>query len=242
MNIYNYPRGSEWRKWDLHVHTPVSYENHFSRWDTYIKKLKEKAIEHGVEAVGITDYFSVNGYEKLLDECEEETKNTNPCIKLDNGKMLYLFPVVELRLENFTSDNESVNIHVVFSPDLLPSTIRSSFLEKLRIKYQSRILDCKEDDLIKIGNAEENNGRFDVNMDLASIHNSVKKHLIHKALKIISFSSSIFEDGIDRFQKILKESGIEDDKYLIIIANKGRGGLNAFIGMINLKVYPDLGI
>jgi ABC-type phosphate transport system ATPase subunit len=228
MNIYNYSRGSEWRKWDLHVHTPISYENHFSGWDTYIKKLKEKAIEHGVEVVGINDYFSVDGYEKLLDECEEETKNTNPCIKLDNGKMLYLFPVVELRLENFTSDNESVNIHVVFSPDLLPSTIRSSFLEKLRIKYQSRILDCKEDDLIKIGNAEENNGRFDVNMDLASIPNSGKKHLIHKALKIISFSRSIFEDGIDRFQKILKESGIEDDKYLIIIANKGRGGLDAF--------------
>jgi len=228
MNIYNYPRGSKWRKWDLHVHTPISYENHFSGWDTYIKKLKEKAIEHGVEVVGINDYFSVDGYEKLLDECEEKTKNTNPCIKLDNGKMLYLFPVVELRLENFTSDSESVNIHVVFSPDLLPSTIRSSFLEKLRIKYQSRILDCKEDDLIKIGNAEENNGRFDVNMDLASIPNSGKKHLIHKALKIISFSRPIFEDGIDGFQKILKESGIEDDKYLIIIANKGRGGLDAF--------------
>ena len=228
MNISNYPRGSEWRKWDLHVHTPISYENHFSGWDTYIKKLKEKAIEHGVEVVGINDYFSVDGYEKLLDECEEETKNTNPCIKLDNGKMLYLFPVVELRLENFTSDNESVNIHVVFSPDLLPSTVRSSFLEKLKIKYQSYNLNCKEDDLVKIGYAEENNGRFDVNMNLASIPNSGKKHLIHKALKIISFSSSIFEDGIDRFQKILKESGIEDDKYLIIIANKGRGGLDAF--------------
>ncbi|GAH32430.1 unnamed protein product [marine sediment metagenome] len=39
MNIYNYPRGSEWCKWDLHVHTPISYENHFSGWDTYIKKL-----------------------------------------------------------------------------------------------------------------------------------------------------------------------------------------------------------
>jgi ABC-type cobalamin/Fe3+-siderophores transport system ATPase subunit len=228
MNIYNYPIGSEWRKWDLHVHTPISYENHFSGWETYIKKLKEKAIKHGVEVVGINDYFSVDGYEKLLDECEEETKNTNPCIKLDNGKMLYLFPVVELRLENLTSDNESVNIHVVFSPNLLPSTIRSSFLEKLRIKYQSHTLNCKEDDLIKIGNAEENNGRFDVNIDLASFPNSGKKRLIHKALKIISFSSSIFEDGIDRFQKILKESGIEDDKYLIIIANKGRGGLDAF--------------
>jgi len=227
MNIYNYPRGSEWRKWDLHVHTPISYENHFSGWDTYIKKLKEKAIEHGVEAVGINDYFSVDGYEKLLDECEEETKNTNPCIKLDNGKMLYLFPVVELRLENFTRDNEAVNIHVVFSPDILPSTVRSSFLEKLKIKYQSCNLNCKEDDLVKIGYAEENNGRFNANLDLSSFSAQDKERLLHKALKIISFSNSIFEDGIEKFKNILKESGINDDKHLIIIANKGTGGLDA---------------
>ena len=227
MNIYNYPRGSEWRKWDLHVHTPISYKNHFSGWDTYIKKLKEKAIEHGVEVVGINDYFSVDGYEKLLDECEEETKNTNPRIKLDNGKMLYLFPVVELRLENFTSDNESVNIHVVFSPDLLPSTVRSSFLEKLKIKYQSYNLNCKEDDLIKIGYAEENNGRFTTNLDLSSFSAQDKERLIHKALRVISFSNSIFEDGIEKFKNILKKSGNENDKYLIIIANKGAGGLDA---------------
>lgn len=227
MNIYDYPRGSEWRKWDLHVHTPISYENHFSGWDTYIKKLKEKAIEHGVEVVGINDYFSVDGYEKLLDECEEETKNTNPCIKLDNGKILYLFPVVELRLENFTRDNEAVNIHVVFSPDILPSTVRSSFLEKLKIKYQSCNLNCKEDDLVKIGYAEENNGRFNANLDLSSFSAQDKERLLHKALKVISFSSSIFEDGIVKFKNILKESGINEDKHLIIIANKGTGGLDA---------------
>jgi len=110
----NYTKGSEWKKWDLHVHSPVSYENYFSGWDTYIKKLKEKAIEHGVEVAGINDYFSVDGYEKLLDECEEKTKKTNPCIKLGNGKRLYLFPVVKLRLENFASNNEAVNIHVIF--------------------------------------------------------------------------------------------------------------------------------
>ena len=224
----NYPIGSAWRKWDLHVHTPISYENHFNGWDNYIDRLKEKAIEHDIDVVGINDYFSVDGYEKLLEECEKQTKKKNPCIKLDNHKMLYLFPVIELRLENFTSDNESVNIHVVFSPELLPSTIRSSFLEKLEIKYQNLNLNCKTDDLIRIGFAEENNGNFEANMDLSSIPVPDKKRLINNALKIISFSSSIFEKGIESFQKILKESGIEDDKYLIIIANKGTGGLNAF--------------
>ena len=62
-----FTKGSEWRKWDLHVHTPVSYENHFSEWDTYIKKFKEKAVKHDIEVVGINDYFSVDGYEKQID-------------------------------------------------------------------------------------------------------------------------------------------------------------------------------
>ena len=59
----NVTRGSEWRKWDLHVHTPESYENNFSGWETYIEKLKEKALEHDITVVGLTDYFSVDGYE-----------------------------------------------------------------------------------------------------------------------------------------------------------------------------------
>ncbi len=228
MNNTKFKKGSEWRKWDLHVHTPVSYENDFDGWDTYIEKLKEKAVAHDVEVVGINDYFSVDGYERLLGECEKDSRKIRPCIKLSNDILLYLFPVVELRLENFTSDNESVNIHVVFSPDILPSTIRNSFLEKLTIKYQSFDLNCKADDLIRIGNAEENNGHYDANLDLCSINDEKKNTLINKALKVITFSSSIFDDGIEKFKKILKKSGINDDKYLIIIANKGAGGLSAF--------------
>ena len=61
---YSYPRGSEWRKWDLQVHTPFSalnngYGNDFS---AYAKKLLEKAIKNQVAAVGITDYFTIQGY------------------------------------------------------------------------------------------------------------------------------------------------------------------------------------
>ena len=52
---YSYPRGSEWRKWDLQVHTPFSalnngYGNDFS---AYAKKLLEKAIKNQVAALGL---------------------------------------------------------------------------------------------------------------------------------------------------------------------------------------------
>ena len=58
-------RGSEWRKWDLHVHTPESgMANEFSNWDSYVKALFSKAIENNIAAIGITDYFTIDGYKK----------------------------------------------------------------------------------------------------------------------------------------------------------------------------------
>ena len=57
-------RGSEWRRWDLHIHSPLSvlnnqYPNNPNgslNWDQFINKLEE--IE-SVSVIGITDYFSM---------------------------------------------------------------------------------------------------------------------------------------------------------------------------------------
>ena len=51
-------RGSEWRKWDFHIHTPFSFTHQFEGnfsdessesfqkdFDNYVKKLFTKAIE-----------------------------------------------------------------------------------------------------------------------------------------------------------------------------------------------------
>lgn len=223
-----FPRGSEWRKWDLHVHTPFSYHNSFPEWDQYVIQLKEKAVEHDIEVVGITDYFSIEGYEKFLDECEDHERNDSPRIRLSNNKFLYLIPVIELRLDNFTDDNNSVNIHIAFSPEILPSTIKSSFLESLNIRYQDKKLKCKESDLIKIGDSIENSGYFNVNLNIENLQPQVKNSLIKKALSVITFSSSTFENQLHNFDKSLKDAGISKESYIIIIANKGHGGLSDF--------------
>ncbi len=228
MLYTEFNRGSEWRKWDLHVHTPLSYHQAFPNWDDYIKELKEKSVDHGIEVMGVTDYFSTDGYEKLLEECEPDFKDTNPRIKLSNGQSLFLIPIVELRLDNFTDDSSSVNIHIAFSPEILPSTIKDSFLEKLDITYQGKTLQCKESDLIKIGHAEENNGSFNVNLNISSLNDTQKKQLIRKAQSIITFSSSSFEDKLYSFEKTLEDAGIHKNSYLILIANKGHGGLDGF--------------
>lgn len=51
MNIDNYPRGSEWRKWDLHVHSPISH-GYSGNWENFFKQLQNADCD----VIGINDY------------------------------------------------------------------------------------------------------------------------------------------------------------------------------------------
>jgi len=53
-----YPRGSEWRKWDLHVHTPASYdyEDRSVTNEDIIETLKRE----GIAVVAITDHHVID--------------------------------------------------------------------------------------------------------------------------------------------------------------------------------------
>ncbi|TNE71441.1 PHP domain-containing protein, partial [bacterium] len=63
-------KGSEWRRWDLHIHTPFSHlSNSFGNdWDLYVKELFKRAISSNISVIGITDYFTIDGYKKLKTE------------------------------------------------------------------------------------------------------------------------------------------------------------------------------
>ena len=61
-------RGSEWRKWDLHVHTPGTAKNDQygdteEVWSQYIECLEKSDIS----VFGITDYFSMDNYYRVLE-------------------------------------------------------------------------------------------------------------------------------------------------------------------------------
>ena len=70
MSITCINRGSEWRFWDLHIHTPFSaLSNGFGNdWDNYVKILLKKAIENNVSVIGMTDYFTIDGYKKIKED------------------------------------------------------------------------------------------------------------------------------------------------------------------------------
>lgn len=128
----NHPKGAEWRKWDLHVHTPASVYQRFGTskdtWEKYISDLESLPREFAV--VGINDYLFLDGYEKLAEE--QKTK----------GRVagLTLLPVIEFRIEKFVGVDfgalKRINLHVIFSNELTVETIRSQFLNTLEQSYQ----------------------------------------------------------------------------------------------------------
>ncbi len=118
-----YPRGSEWRKWDLHVHLPgTKLSDGYEHTGDVLDKFCEDIENSDVEVIGITDYFSVNGYfnftEKFFEKYPDSTK--------------VFFPNIELRLnESVNQVQEEVNFHVLFPPDITHAKAQE-FLSKLK--------------------------------------------------------------------------------------------------------------
>ena len=125
--------GSVFRKWDLHVHTPESFENLYSIktgeksqygdniWDKYIDALESL---DDIQAVGITDYFCIDGYRKAL---EYRAKG-----RLQNIELI--LPNIEFRLDKFVKESRSINYHVIFSNDLSADDIQHDFLDQLKFE------------------------------------------------------------------------------------------------------------
>jgi len=126
-----FAKGSEWRKWDLHVHTPFSLVQGFTgntieeKWENFIQDLE--ALPEEFQVIGINDYLFIEGYKKVLEYRQSG--------RLANIKTI--LPVVEFRVKKFAGhkDFKRVNFHVIFSDELTPAIIESQFLSSLTSKY-----------------------------------------------------------------------------------------------------------
>jgi ABC-type lipoprotein export system ATPase subunit/uncharacterized small protein (DUF1192 family) len=127
MNSHSYPRGSEWRKWDLHFHAPGTKQNDQFKttgggdvWDEYCRRLHNS----DVHAFGIADYFSADSYFAARDKYKERYP--------DSTKVF--FPNIELRTNDVVNkEQEEVNIHLLFNPFRLDHDDKiRSFLASLK--------------------------------------------------------------------------------------------------------------
>ncbi len=112
----NFARGSEWRQWDFHVHTPGSFEWKGGKRFTQMTDVEKTAsIDQMISALNkaeptvfvLMDYWTFDGWFALKKRLSEKGAP-----KLNKK----VFPGIELRLVSPTKYR--LNAHVVFSDDV----------------------------------------------------------------------------------------------------------------------------
>lgn len=147
--IQNYiTRGSEWRKWDLHIHTPnTKLNNQYSvgdkedLWDKFCEKIEASEVS----VFGITDYFSIDNFLIFVD------KYSN---KYPSSKKVF-FPNVEFRIESKNSKDEHIQFHIIFSNEKDTLDKINNFFTRLKlVSTDNKDLTnkyCTNSDLSQIG-------------------------------------------------------------------------------------------
>ena len=136
-------RGSEWHRWEPHVHTPGTVlEDQYpaAGWAAFLDALENASPP--LAAIGITDYCVSRSYERAK-------------VVRDSGRLKncgLLFPNIELRLNTGTVKGHFVNIHLLVSPDdpdHIPELNR--FLGQLVFSAFNDKFVCTPADLIRLG-------------------------------------------------------------------------------------------
>ncbi len=143
MNDDELKKGSIWRKWDLHVHTPASF--HWRGGKTFfemaekekeasLKSLNDTISKSDVDVFCFMDYWTFDGYtaykEYLTNKSLQETK--------------IVFPGMELRVESPT--DYRLNIHIILSNSLSSQKL-SDFKSNLKIRIGKKEAALSEESL-----------------------------------------------------------------------------------------------
>ena len=198
--------GSYWRKWDLHVHTPMSvlcnnyvmsdeeksslsnilgiYDIDDLKMYNFMKKLFNKAIEQNIVAIGITDYFFLDGYkfiknvlkdkEKLELIFQEEIKKDTKF--LDKVEEILVLPNVEFRT-NVVQDKSKLQIHAIFSDELDGDVIEQNFINCLKFQATSEQQSLTKNNVIDYGKMCRNSEIGGKGSDLLVGMNSISINL-----------------------------------------------------------------
>lgn len=132
--VSQFTKGSEWRKWDLHIHTPASFHwnggkrfrdmSHAEK-DVALKQMLQTINDSDVAVFAITDYWTFDGYLEFKSFIQREGLELKKTI----------FPGMELRIE--ASTEYRLNMQVILS-DKLSMQQLTDFKAKLCLRNINR--------------------------------------------------------------------------------------------------------
>lgn len=203
-------RGSEWHRWDLHIHTKGTNKNDCyscADIDAYCKLLFKKAVEKEIYAIGITDYFSIARYKevkKYQDSIDNNTEFTDSEKLFING--ILLLPNVELRMLPVTDRGKLVNIHCIFNPDYVKN-LDNDFFGSLSFKVAGQDFKMNESGLIGLGR------HYDSSLDGRAAYDKGVEHFI---------------TSHDRLQELFENNTKLRENTLIVVSNSNNDGNSAY--------------
>lgn len=197
----DFSRGSEWRKWDLHIHTPESYDHDYKGVD-FNAILSDSLAKQGISAVAITDHFTINA-------------NRIKELRTLNRDIIF-FPGVELRIDKF-----GVNTHVILI--FSEQTDLKALQEDFNVFKRSKAKNSDDDE--KIHWTFEHVIEFAKTQNaLVSIHAGKKENGIDKVTNAIKVAQAIKEDMATNinFFEIGRKEDIESYNKKVFIEEKYR--------------------
>jgi len=206
MSNTDFPKGSEWRKWDLHIHSPLSIlNNQFPKlgngepdWKPFLQKLESLDMS----VIGITDYFTIEGYKELKK------------FKAQGGlqNIHTILPNIEFRLKNIVSSRSRVekrlNLHVIFSEEVPVGDIEEHFLHDIPFYYQGDPQNPDESRKLKISNLEA----------LGRILLEQHAHFREKGLASLEVGAMQAVVDHEEITKLLTKDSRFKGKYAIVLA------------------------
>ena len=200
-----FKRGSEWRIWDLHIHTPGTKKNdQFSgatledKWQNYITSINSTTEE--ISVIGITDYFSIENYFRFKDHVSkgEITKSFD-----------FIIPNIELRVLPVTGSSTPINIHCLFNP-AMDSEIEARFLAKLEFNNLNSNYSATKSELIRFGRAHADNPLLDEN---TAYKKGVEQFVV----------------TLDSLNRIFKNDPTLRQNTIIVVSNRSTDGVTGAI-------------
>ena len=190
-------RGSEWRRWEPHIHAPGTVmNNQFSgpnAWGNYLTAL-ERATPV-IEAIAVTDYYVTDTYEEVL--------RHKAAGRLPNAKLV--FPNVELRLDVATAKAGFVNLHLFVSPED-PQHLDElrRLLSRLQFNVMQDRFDCTRADLIRLGRKADST--------------------ITDERAALAYGANQFKVNFQKLREVFSESGWAKKNILIAVAGGATDG------------------
>lgn len=142
-------RGSEWRRWDLHIHTPQTKKNDQfigstpqEKWNNFYENvlayIDSDDSTKKVAVLGITDYFSIENYRKVISDG----------ILTDRFELI--LPNIEMRITPVSS-RAAMNIHFICNPNIVSQLDVKLFSQQMFKHSNGQTFRAVKDDFIKLG-------------------------------------------------------------------------------------------